>query len=275
MPDPGTPLTDFLDETFSIPARLGVVADVHDGEFRLALHPRPELLRHGALRASMIAFLIDVAAGVILDDDQATWMLTSDMSVRMRPLPAPDFVSTRTTVLRRGRRSATATVDVVTGAGNPVATGAIGFARVPRRATDPVKPPASPSRMSTMFDGSRTLDRPLREEAGIVVLDPAAGALEMQVTPELRNPAGTLQGAMVALFAEAAAEELASARFNAAAVVTDLDLRYLARTGEGPVQSACTLLGEGPDAPIQVELSDRSSGQLTTLVYARTATIPA
>ena len=65
-----------------------------------------------------------------------------------------------------------------------------------------------------MFDGSRTLDRPLREEAGIVVLDPSAGALEMQVTPEFRNPAGTLQGAMVALFAEAAAEELALRPFR-------------------------------------------------------------
>ena len=167
-----------------------------------------------------------------------------------------------------------ATVDVVTEEEQPVATGAIGFTRVQRRDTDPVKPPASPSRMATMFDGSRTLDRPLREEAGIVVLDASAGALEMQVTPELRNPAGTLQGAMVALFAEAAAEEMASARFDTAAVVTELDLRYLAQTGEGPVQSSCTLLGDGPDAPMQVELSDRSSGRLTTLVYARTTTLP-
>jgi acyl-coenzyme A thioesterase PaaI-like protein len=196
------------------------------------------------------------------------------MSVRMRPLPAPAFLSTRTTILRRGRRSAVAMVDVVTEEEQPVATGAIGFTRVQRRDTDPVKPPASPSRMATMFDGSRTLDRPLREEAGIVVLDASAGALEMQVTPELRNPAGTLQGAMVALFAEAAAEEMASARFDMAAVVTELDLRYLAQTGEGPVQSSCTLLGHGPDAPIQVELSDRSSGRLTTLVYARTTTLP-
>ncbi|MFZ0250395.1 MAG: PaaI family thioesterase [Acidimicrobiales bacterium] len=275
MPDPGAPMTDFLDESFSIPARLGVVADVQDGEFRLTLRPRAELLRHGALRASMVAFLIDVAAGVILDDDPATWMLTSDMSVRMRPVPAPDFVSTRTTVLRRGRRSATATVDVVTGDGAQVATGAIGFARVPRRDADPVKPPASPGRMSTMFDGSRTLDRPLRDEAGIVVLDAVAGALEMPVTPELRNPAGTLQGAMVALFAEAAAEELASARFGTAAVVTELDLRYLAQTADGPVRSECAVLGDGPDAPIQVKLSDSSHGRLTTLVYARTATLPA
>ena len=283
-------MTDLLDDNFNIPARLGVVAEVRDGEFRagaddwVLVHDavRPalsaadlqRLLRHGALRASIIAFLIDVAAGVVLDDDPDAWLLTSDMSVRMRPLPAPSFLSTRTTILRRGRRSATATVDLVSDEGEPVATGAIGFARVQRREADPIKPPASPGRMATMFDGSRTLDRPLREEAGIVVLDAVAGALEMQVTPELRNPAGTLQGAMVALFAEAAAEELASARFNMAAVVTELDLRYLAQTGDGPVESACTLLGDGPDAPIQVELSDRSSGRLTTLVYARTTTIP-
>jgi acyl-coenzyme A thioesterase PaaI-like protein len=267
-------MTDFLDESFSIPARLGVVAEVRDGEFRLSLHPRPQLLHHGALRASVIAFMIDVVAGIVLDDDPDAWMLTSDMSVRMRPLPAPGFLSTRSTILRRGRRSATAKVDLVTEEGAPVATGAIGFARVQRRPTDPVKPPASQERISMMFDGSRTLDRLLREEAGIVVLDPVAGSLEMQVTPELRNPAGTLQGAMVALFAEAAAEELASARFDVDAVVTELDLRYLAQTGEGPVQSVCTLLGEGPDAPIQVELSDRSSGRLTTLAYARTASIP-
>ena len=126
-----------------------------------------------------------------------------------------------------------------------------------------------------MFDGSSTLTRPLREEAGIVVLDPTAGALEMQVTPELRNPAGTLQGAMVALLAEAAAEEMASSRFDIPAVVTELDLRYLAQTGAGPVQSRCRLLGEGPDAPIEVELFDISSDRLTTLVYARTAVIPA
>ncbi len=155
-----------------------------------------------------------------------------------------------------------------------MATGAIGFARVQRREADPVKPPSSGTRITTMFDGSSTLTRPLREEAGIAVLDPTAGALEMPVTPELRNPAGTLQGAMVALLAEAAAEEMASSRFDIPAVVTELDLRYLAQTGAGPVRSRCRLLGEGPDAPIEVELFDISRERLTTLVYARTAVIP-
>jgi len=218
--------------------------------------------------------MIDVVAGIVLDDDPDAWMLTSDMSVRMRPLPAPRWITTESTVLRRGRRSATAVVDLVTDEGAPVATGAIGFARVPRRETDPPKPPVPPERVTTIFDGSSVLTRPLREEAGIAVLDPLGGVVEIDVTPELRNPAGTLQGAMVALVAEAAAEELASARFDQPAVVTDLDLRYLAQTGAGPVRTKCRLLGSGPDAPIQVELFDRSVDRLTTLVYARTAVIP-
>jgi acyl-coenzyme A thioesterase PaaI-like protein len=266
-------MTDLLRDSFSVPARLGVVAELRDDEFRMRLHPRPEILRNGVVRASVIAFMIDVVAGIVLDDDPDAWMLTSDMSVRMRPLPAPAAVHTESTILRRGRRSATAAVDLVTDDGELVATGAIGFARLARRETDPPKPPSFPERIVALFDGSSTLSHPLREEAGIVVLDPMAGAVEMPVTPELRNPAGTLQGAMVALLAEAAAEEMMSARFGGTAVVTDLDLRYLAQTGAGPVYSKCRLLGDGPDAPVQVELFDRSIDRLTTLVYARTATV--
>ena len=267
-------MTDLLDDSLSLPSRLGVVAEVRNGEFCLELSPRAELLHHGALRASVIAFMIDVAAGVVLDNDPTAWTLTSDMSVRMRPLPAPPFLSSRTTILREGRRSATATVDLVDDTGALVATGAIGFARVTRRETDPPKPQSSPQRISTLFGGSQSLDRPLRDEAGIAVLDGANGVLEMQVTPQLRNPAGTLQGAMVALLAEAAAEELAAVRFGIPAVVTELDLRYLAQTGDGPVRTTCAVLGEGPGAPLQVELSDQSTGRLTTLVYARISTIP-
>ncbi len=267
-------MTDLFRDESSIPARLGVIAELVDGEFRVRLHPRAEVLRHGALRASVISLMIDLVAGINLDDDPDTWVFTSDMSVRMRPLPAPDSLYTRCTILRRGGRSATAVVDLVTARGEPVATGAIGFARVPRRETDPTKPTMASDRITTMFDGSNVLTRPVREAASIVVLDPLMGAVQMHVTSELRNPAGTLQGAMVALVAEVAAEEMASARFEIPAVVTDLDLRYLAQTGDGPVYTRCSLLGTGPDTPIQVEIFDRASDRLTTLVYARTALIP-
>ena len=59
-----------------------------------------------------------------------------------------------------------------------------------------------------MWEDPPFLDKPLREEAGVEVLDASAGVVG-EVVPELLNPAGTLQGAMVALVAEAAAEELA------------------------------------------------------------------
>ena len=79
---------------------------------------------------------------------------------------------------------------------------------------------------------------------------------------------------MVALLAEAAAEDLVTARFGAPAVVTDLDLRYLAKASEGPIRTRSRLLGAGPDAPVEVALVDTSTGTPTTLVYARTAVGP-
>jgi acyl-coenzyme A thioesterase PaaI-like protein len=268
-------MTDVLGDMGTVPSRLGVSSDYVDGEFCMKLRPRAEVLRHGVVRASVLSFMIDAVAGIVLDDDPEEWTLTSDMTVRMRPLLAPENIQTRSTILRRGRRSATAVVDLVTDDGDPVATGAIGFVKVPRRATDPPKPAVSIERITTMFDGSSVLTRPLPDEAGIIVLDPMQGLIEVQVTPELRNPAGTLQGAMVALVAEVAAEELMSARFDIDAVVTDLDLRYLAQTGDGPMRTRSRLLGRSADAPIQVELFDISSERLTTLVFARTAVIPA
>jgi len=120
-----------------------------------------------------------------------------------------------------------------------------------------------------MMSGIASLSQPLRYEAGIEVVDPGEGIVEVPVTPQLLNPAGTLQGAMVALVAEAAAEDFLATRFGSPVVVTELDLRYLARTDRGPVRTCCQLLGTGPDAPVQVELTDMSTNQLTTLVYAR------
>jgi acyl-coenzyme A thioesterase PaaI-like protein len=267
-------MTDVFGEVISVPSRLGVTAEYKDDELQLRFDPYAEVLHYGAVRASVLSFMIDVVAGIVLDDEPDVWTLTSDMTVRMRPLPAPRSIHTHSKVLRRGRRSATCMVDLVNDEGAPIGGGAIGFVKVPRRESDPPKPHASLEHITSLFDGKQRLTSPLRNEAGIIVRDPHHGVVEVQVTRELRNPAGTLQGAMVALVAEAAAEELVSSRFDIPAVVTELDLRYLAQTSDGPVRTMATLLGDGPDSPIQIELIDLSSDRLTTLVYARTAIIP-
>jgi acyl-coenzyme A thioesterase PaaI-like protein len=262
-------MTDIPSVEIAVPTRLGVTARVDDGVIGLELAPQPETLHHGIVRASVLSFVIDAAAGIQVDDDPDVWTLTSDMSVRMRPIPAPARITARNTILRRGRRSAVCKVDLTTDDGAPVATGGIGFVAITRKETEPAKPVVSPERAAEIFSGASSLTRPLRDEAGIEVLDAAQGVAQLEVTPQLRNPAGTLQGAMVALLAEAAAEDMISTRFESPVVVTDLDLRYLAPAQVGPVRTRSQLLGTTASAPVEIELVDTTTDRVTTLVYAR------
>ncbi|HVN50204.1 MAG TPA: PaaI family thioesterase [Acidimicrobiales bacterium] len=267
-------MTDLPDPTLSVPGRLGVSAHDEDGELVLELTPQEATLHHGVIRASALSFVVDAAAGIVLDRDTDAWTLTTDLSLRLRPLPAPEVVRSRSRVLRQGGRSSSCLVELTTGDGAPVGSGVAGFARVPRRPGDPPKPPMTPERAPDLLGRGELLARPLREEAGIEVLDPHDGVVQVAVTPELRNPAGTLQGAMVALVAEAAAEDLVATRFGSPVVVVDLDVRYLAQAQVGPVRTRSTLLGDGPDAPVQVELVDTAADRVTTLVYARAVPPP-
>jgi acyl-coenzyme A thioesterase PaaI-like protein len=96
----------------------------------------------------------------------------------------------------------------------------------------------------------------------------------MAVRPEVCNPAGTIQGAMVALVVEAATEDLLEAN-GQPAIVTDLDIRYLGQATVGPVRTRCRSVGDDLSAhpAVQVELVDLAADRVTTLAYARTAPV--
>jgi acyl-coenzyme A thioesterase PaaI-like protein len=266
-------VTDLPNAALSVPNRLGVTARLDGGALKLDLTPAIETLRHGVVRASVLSYIVDAVAGIEIDDDPDVWTLTSDMTVRMQVRPAPGRVTASSTALRRGRRSVTSHVELTTEDGTSIGVGAIGFAKIPRRPSDPPKPQVSIHDAPALFGSAAPLDEPLRDAAGIEVVDAAAGVVQIAVTPELRNPAGTLQGAMVALVAEAAVEEMATMRFESPAVVTDLDLRYLAQAHDGPVRTTCRVLGTEADAPVEVRLTDTTNDRLTTLVYARAAAV--
>ena len=267
-------MTDLPSPAMSVPNRLGVTARFEADQLTLVLTPRPETLHHGVVRASVLSFVIDVVAGITVDRDPDVWTLTTDMTVRTCPSPAPDHILAACRVVRRGRRSVTCAVDLTDDRGAPFAAGAIGFASIPRKEGDPPKPMVTPADAVQLFSVVPGLTRPLRQEAGIQVVDAANGVVQLDVTPELRNPVGTLQGAMVALLAEAAAEELLAARAESPVVVTDLDLRYLAQAPVGPVRTTTRALDDSPLAPVEVSLVDTSTDTLTTLVYARAGLAP-
>lgn len=263
-------MTDLPGDFMAVTTRLGASAHLEDGEFTLQLLPQTGTLHLGILRASVISFAVDVVAGILIDRDPDAWAFTTDMSIRMRPVQASDRLVARNTVLREGRRSVTCSVSVTSlSDGSQVASGALGFARVPRKPEDPPKVTLSPEQAPAHFTEFAGLNGPLRDEAGIQVIDAAQGIVEMAVTPGVVNPAGTLQGAMVALLAEAATEDFVASRIGAPVIVTDLDLRYLGKALVGPVRSRVQPLGDEPDAGVRVELVDTSTDQITTLVYAR------
>ena len=269
-------MTDLPTNLTAVPSRLGTTARVDERGLVVEIDDvRPELLHHGVVRLSVLAFLVDVSAGVTLDTDPNAWTFTTDLSLRMPVRPAPAQLSASTTLLREGRRSAHGLVEVVDGDDRLVSAGAIGFAHVPRREQDPPKPIVSPTLIAGRFNGLARLTAPLRQEAGVVAVDPAEGVVEIAVRPEVCNPAGTLQGAMVALVAEASVEDLVEARTGRPAVVSEMDIRYLAQANVGPVRSQCRIIGDRPDDPVEVRLTDLGTGRVSTLAYARARPIPA
>jgi acyl-coenzyme A thioesterase PaaI-like protein len=268
-------MTDLPANLTAVPSRLGTTALVDERGLVVEIDSiQPELLHNGVLRLSVLTFIVDVSAGVTLDTDPDAWTFTTDLSLRMPVMPAPAKVTASTTILRRGRRSAHGLVEVTDEQRRLVAAGAIGFAHVPRKADDPPKPVVSPGMLADRFTGRETLASPLRVEAGVIPIDPARGVVEIAVRPEVCNPAGTLQGAMVALVAESAAEDLIGSLAGRPVVVTDLDVRYLAQANVGPVRTLCRLLGTGPDDPVEVRLVDTATGRISTLVYARAEPVP-
>src|SRR5947209_3792719 len=129
-------MTDIPYGEIALPARLPVTGRLVDGRLVLDLTPSPELERFGVVRASVLAYVLDAVAGISVDDDDRAWMLTTDLSLHMVPVPAPEVVSASAEIVRRGGRSVTLTVDLTDDAGTLIATGAAGFARVPVRPGD-------------------------------------------------------------------------------------------------------------------------------------------
>ena len=140
---------------------------------------------------------------------------------------------------------------------------------MPRRPDDPPKIAFDSAAASHSWPKIDPIDRPLPEAAGIRVVDAANGVVEVDIVDELLNPAGALQGAMVALIGEVAAEEMISARWGRPALVCDLDIRYLAQGRVGPIRTRAEWLGEGDDAWVRIVLVDESSGSILTHVLAR------
>ena len=256
-----SPMTDEAPPFFT---RYGL-SRTGDPDAPLAIEPYPEIVRGGTLLPTVIASAVDIVGSLHareLAGNDATF--TTDLSIRAPARFVPGRVVARGEILRSGRTTITSGVRLEA-EGRPFAYGESSFIRMPRR-----QEPREPVGMPEVIP-SHPLERPLAEEVGVGVLDAAAGLVGVELRPALQNGEGVMQGALVALLAEVAAETLAEHHHGAARIVTELDVRYLAGARVGPIEAQAHWVGE-PDAGMQrVALRDRGNGdKRTAVVLART-----
>lgn len=257
----------------STPARLGVRADPLAEEPNGWLQPYPNICNHGVLHASAHVMFVDMLAGFIAERfSDSDWVFTTDLSSWAPPRLAPPRIEGHSSLLRRGRNLVTAEVFLYEPDGTAFGYGQSSFIRVPRRHGDPPKPHLHESRMGMDRPG---LDRPLYEAVGIEIDDPAAGRVVVGLRDDLRNPAGAMQGAMVAAVGEAAAQTLAEHTRRGPHVVADLDVRYLAMGRVGPIASTATFVGDPAAGSVRIELRDTGAGdRVMAAMLARVASAP-
>jgi acyl-coenzyme A thioesterase PaaI-like protein len=264
-----------IDPSETLAAQLGITGDWHNGALtKVALEPYPELLNRGIMRISVLALVADMMGGLVAHvSSQHDWVFTTDLSVRAPILRAPERLVGSGTPLRVGKSSIHSEVHMVDETGALFAYSQVGFVRVARRYGDNPQPDVE-SAAERWYDRPR-ITEPLDVAAGVEIVDAACGAVEVELHDRLRNPAGAMQGAMVALVGEIAAESMATHHLGTPQVVTDLDVRYLAMGRVGPVYSRAWFVGEPAHGTVHVELRDRGNGdRVMTALLARTTSAP-
>lgn len=210
----------------------------------------------GGVRPSLLATVADVVGGTPACRATAPRLaLTLDIAVRVVAQPPGERVAVAAHVLKVGRNTVATAVDMTDPAtGALVALCHLTFMPSPR-----------PQDLApALLGGMRTegsISVPLPELVGARV--PAPGVAEIEHRPYVVQGSGALQGGIVALLAEMAAESLGDGP------VVDLDTRYLSTVRVGPGRAVATDVGGGL---YRVEVRDTGAGdRLAAVATARVA----
>ena len=162
-----------------------------------------------------------------------------DMSLRYVTPPSSDRLDLEMLLRKVGRKVQTAeTIFRDAETKDIVAIGMQVFAATP-------DPKASVERSSRSMRTTGALERPFPEQMGVRVIEP--GVVEMDGGPGRGNAMDGLQGGLVVLLGEMAAETLTG---NS---VIELEVNYLSSIGGGTGRASARLLGEGI---VRVEVRD-------------------
>jgi acyl-coenzyme A thioesterase PaaI-like protein len=224
-------------------------------EGELVVTPAVRFEGSTAVRPAVLAAIADVVSGLPAAVALSPRLpLTLDIDVRMLGEPA-DRLWAASRLLKVGRTTVAAEVTFTNGRSGPlVAVSSLSFMSSPRPVdTGPVEVSAIRS--------AGGMTTPIAGHLGARTLAP--GVVEIDRRPYVQQSSGTLQGGVVALIGEFAAQSLTGR------TVMDLDIRYLAAIRVGPAQAvAAPLAGD----LVAVDVRDAGNDhRLAARIFARMA----
>ncbi len=246
---------------------LALETRVGDDEARVRAPVHPHLFHAaGAVRLGILAVVVDVAAASLslraLHPDRTATIglsLQSARACRSGPLEA------RARIVRQGTKQVVSEVCLHddTDEALPLARSLVAFQRLPYRGDHHDIPDMrSGITRSSMAHPAAELREPFVSRAGVRIVDPAGGVVEIDNHEWVRNSFRTLNGGMVATLAELAGEQAARVALGDEGVVAaDLDLHYVGQGGDGPIRTrAEPLRASGSEAVCRVSVHDAGKG---------------
>lgn len=253
-------------------SRIGARPDAVD-ELRGTIVSRSAIRRHERLRPSTLMMLADVVVGMRHEARVEEWTFTTDYSWRLadrRPVAEGETITAVARELRVGRRLIIEGVDHLDQAGALLARSQITFMRTPQRPGDDPKPDIAGVRALMASAPEEPLEVPLAEAAGLEIEDAGSGMVRLEVSDRIRRPGGMVQGSIMTLLGEVAAETLAEHTLGGPCLVTALDVRYLSGGRTGPLVTRTSWVGPPDRGTVAVDVVDTGRDDaLTTTFYVQ------
>ena len=137
-----------------------------------------------------------------------------------------------------------------------------------------VDPFANIGKRTTNARPDSRIDIPLHDKIGLRVVDATDGVVEIDKHDYVRNSFGTLNGGVICMVFEAAAEHAARAAGGRPYVGADLSVHYLSQTRAGPARTAAKVLRHDERHAV-CELSLVDAGNDDQLLALATVTLTA
>ena len=232
----------------------------------------PELLDDGGrLRAGSAAMIVDIIAGeYAIREVLPNWVATSNMSLQLGLLPSEGTLRARPRLLRRGKTTAVLEVSLdhlESGKSNGLST--VAFSILPGRSEFQTRAHwvEEPEPRTTFALSGSGFRKPLLEMLD-VRFDPAdTSVLRIEMSPYVVNTLGAIQGGVVAMAIDAAADHYATSVLGAAPYVRSLEIHYLKLAKIGPVRAQVRTISELQNGlALRVELRDEGQSDVLLTV---------